>query len=262
MPKRLLYQPRRVNPAARRVLQQRPFNRYFERENLEAAERVLVAAGYRLHRVRPAGGRRPMCCGRTYLASGQTDAARAEARRTLDALRPFVERGARVVGLEPSCIMSFRDEMTVLLPAADTEFIQGKALMFEEVLAADLKEGRIGLPLDDQGGKIAHLHGHCHQKAFAAMGPVETVLRSVPGLELKVIESSCCGMSGAFGYAAEHIELSRKMAELSLLPAVRQAQAGDLIVADGTSCRHQIHDGAGREAVHVARVLDQALHKS
>ncbi|WP_142664392.1 FAD-binding and (Fe-S)-binding domain-containing protein [Paracoccus laeviglucosivorans] len=235
------------------------FNRYFERENLEAAERVLRAAGYRLHRVE-AGGR-PMCCGRTYLASGQTDAARAEARRSLDALRPFVERGARVIGLEPSCIMSFRDEMTALLPAAETGFIQGKALMFEEALAADLKSGAVTLPLADQQGRTAHLHGHCHQKAFAAMGPVETVLRAVPGLQVQPIESSCCGMSGAFGYAAENIDVSKKMADLSLLPAVRKAGKGDLIVADGTSCRHQIHDGTGREAIHVARVLDQALHQ-
>lgn len=234
------------------------FNRYFERENLEAAERVLLAAGYRLHRVQPPG-RRPMCCGRTYLASGQTDDARTEASRTLDALRPFVEAGARVVGLEPSCIFSFRDEMLALLPPSETSFITGCALMFEELLAADLKEGRITLPFRDQGGRVAHLHGHCHQKAFAAMGPVETILRAIPGLDLRVIESSCCGMSGAFGYAAENIEVSKKMAELSLLPAIRKAGADDLIVADGTSCRHQIHDGAAREAIHVARVLELAL---
>lgn len=235
------------------------FNRYFERENLEAAERVLLAAGYRLHRVQPKAGSRPMCCGRTYLASGQTDAARTEARRSLDALRPFVERGARVVGLEPSCIMTFRDEMTALLPAAETDFIQGKALLLEELLAEDLKNGLITLPLSDQGGRRAHVHGHCHQKAFDAMGPVEAVLRAVPGLEVAMIESSCCGMSGAFGYAAENVEVSMKMAELSLLPAVRKAEATDLIVADGTSCRHQIHDGAMRDAVHVVIVLDGAL---
>ena len=235
------------------------FNRYFERENLEAAERVLLAAGYRLHRVQPADSGRPMCCGRTWLASGQTDAARAEIRRSIDALRPFVERGARVVGLEPSCILTFRDEMTALLPDGETGFLDGKALLFEEVLAADLTAGRIKLPLADQGGRVAHLHGHCHQKAFDVMGPVETVLRGVPGLELKVIESSCCGMSGAFGYAAENHEVSMKMAELSLLPAVRAAGPDDLILADGTSCRHQIHDGADRQAVHVARVLDSAL---
>ncbi|WP_287885091.1 MULTISPECIES: (Fe-S)-binding protein [Paracoccus] len=228
----------------------------------EAAERVLIAAGYPFAPDPARWRQSPNVLRPDYLASGQTESARAEAKRSLDALRPFVERGARVVGLEPSCIISFRDEMTVLPPAADTEFTQGNTLIFNEFLAANLKEGKVHLPLADQGGKIAHLHGHCHQKAFAAMGPVETVLRSVPGLELKVIESSCCGMSGTFGYAAENIEVSRKMAELSLLPAVRKAQADDLIVADGTSCRHQIHDGAGREDVHVARVLDQALHKS
>ncbi|WP_405402150.1 FAD-binding and (Fe-S)-binding domain-containing protein [Paracoccus sp. Ld10] len=238
------------------------FNRYFERENLEAAERVLRAAGYRLHHVKPVTGTRPMCCGRTYLASGQTDAARAEARRTLDAVRPFILNGARVVGLEPSCIMSFRDEMTALLPAEETSFIQGKALMFEELLASDMAAGVITLPLQDQGGRIAHLHGHCHQKAFDAMRSVETVLRCIPGLTVKPIESSCCGMSGAFGYAVENIDVSRKMAELSLLPAVRDAAGDDIIVADGTSCRHQIHDGAGRDAVHVAVVLDAALSKT
>lgn len=235
------------------------FNRYFERENLEAAESVLRAAGYRLHRVRGADTPRPLCCGRTYLASGETGSARAEARRTLEALRPFVEKGARVVGLEPSCIFSFRDEMTVLLPPEETGFIEGKALMFEELLARDLEAGLIRLDLNDQGGRRAHLHGHCHQKAFGAMGPVESLLRRVPGLELKVIESSCCGMSGAFGYAAENIGVSMKMAELSLLPAVRAAAAEDVIIADGTSCRHQIHDGADRQAIHVAVLLAQAL---
>lgn len=236
------------------------FNRWFERENLEAAERVLKAAGYRLHRVQPKDSSRAMCCGRTYLSAGQTDQARAESKRTLDTLRPFVERGARVVGLEPSCIMSFRDEMLALLPKDQTSFIQGKALLFEEALAADLKAGLVRLELPDQGGKRAHVHGHCHQKAFEAMGPVQEVLSAVPGLEVTMIESSCCGMSGAFGYAAENIEVSKKMAELSLLPAVRAAASADVIVADGTSCRHQIQDGTAREAIHVARLLDEALN--
>ena len=115
------------------------------------------------------------------------------------------------------------------------------------------------MPLHDQGGRVAHLHGHCHQKAFDAMGAVEKTLRAVPGLEVKPIESSCCGMSGAFGYGAATIDVSLAMGELSLLPAVRKAGPSDLVVADGTSCRHQIHDGARREALHVVRVLDSAL---
>jgi len=235
------------------------FNRAFERENLEAAERVLQAAGYRLHRVYPARGRRPLCCGRTWLASGQTDRARAEAQRTLDALLPFIRAGARVVGLEPSCLLTFRDEFGALLPGADAALLARQSVLFEELLAADLAAGRIELPLAHQGGRVAHLHGHCHQKSFGLMGSVETVLRAVPGLDVRVIESSCCGMAGAFGYRPESIETSFAMAELSLFPALRAAAPGDLVVADGTSCRHQIHDGLGLQAEHVARVLDQAL---
>ncbi|WP_267421324.1 FAD-binding and (Fe-S)-binding domain-containing protein [Methylobacterium sp. GC_Met_2] len=235
------------------------FNRAFERENLEAAERVLRAAGYRLHRVYPSRGRRPLCCGRTWLASGQTDRARQEARRTLDALLPFIRAGARVVGLEPSCLLTFRDEFASLLPGADTALLAKQSMLFEELLATDLATGRIELPLADQRGRVAHLHGHCHQKSFGLMGSVETVLRSVPGLDLRVIESSCCGMAGAFGYRPESIETSFAMAELSLFPALRAAGPDDLVVADGTSCRHQIHDGLGIHAEHVARVLDRAL---
>jgi Fe-S oxidoreductase len=235
------------------------FNRYYERENLEAAERVLAAAGYRLHVVAPKGGARPLCCGRTYLSSGLVDEARREARRTLDSVSPLVARGARVVGLEPSCLFTFRDEFASLLPRDEVEPVAQAAFMFEEALARDLASGLVSLPFAEQGGRKAHVHGHCHQKAFGAMGAVEAVLNAVPGLDVKVIESSCCGMSGAFGYGARTIDVSFAMAELSLLPAVREAAPDDIVVADGTSCRHQIHDGAGREAVHVARVLDGAL---
>jgi Fe-S oxidoreductase len=108
----------------------------------------------------------------------------------------------------------------------------------------------------------ALLHGHCHQKAFAAMGAVESVLKAVPQLAVETVESSCCGMAGSFGYDADTIEVSLKMGELSLLPVVRAAPADALIVADGTSCRHQIHDGADRSALHVARVLAMSLDNS
>ncbi|WP_247886941.1 FAD-binding and (Fe-S)-binding domain-containing protein [Azospirillum sp. SYSU D00513] len=235
------------------------FNLYYERENLEAAERVLRAAGYRIHKAAPVQGSRPLCCGRTYLSAGLVDEARAEARRTVDSLAPLVARGARIVGLEPSCLFTFRDEFGSLLPKEEVKPLADAALLFEELLATDIKAGKITIPLRNQGGRTAHLHGHCHQKAFAAMGAVESVLRSVPGLEVKPIESSCCGMSGAFGYNKETIDVSFAMGELSLFPALRKAGVDDLVVADGTSCRHQIHDGVGREAVHVARVLDQAL---
>ncbi|MGL5733956.1 MAG: FAD-binding oxidoreductase, partial [Beijerinckiaceae bacterium] len=108
-------------------------------------------------------------------------------------------------------------------------------------------------------GRIAHVHGHCHQKAYGVMGAVEATLRHVPGLDVQMIESSCCGMAGAFGYDSKTVDTSLAMGELSLLPAVRKAAPDDIVVADGTSCRHQISDGASREAVHVVRVLDEAL---
>jgi FAD/FMN-containing dehydrogenase/Fe-S oxidoreductase len=234
------------------------FNRYFEPKNLAAGERVLRAAGYRLHRTQPPG-ERPLCCGRTFLAVGDVANARVEALRTLTTLLPFVKAGARVVGLEPSCLLTFRDEFFSVMPKADTTVLARSSLLFEELLAADLAAGLITLPLADRGARRALLHGHCHQKAFDLMRPVETVLRCIPGLQLQVIEGSCCGMAGGFGFGASTIDVSFAMAELTLLPALRKAAAGDLIVADGASCRHQIHDRAARDALHVARVLDMAL---
>jgi FAD/FMN-containing dehydrogenase/Fe-S oxidoreductase len=235
------------------------FNRYFEPENLSAAERVLSAAGYRLHRAAPTRGARPLCCGRTFLSAGLVEEARKEARRTLEALSPLIARGARVVGLEPSCLYTFRDELFSLLPKEEVAPLAEASFLLEEVLAADIASGATALPLRHQNGRRAHLHGHCHQKAFGGMGAVEKVLRAIPGLELEVIESSCCGMAGAFGYDPKTIDVSLRMGELALFPALRKAGRDDLVVADGTSCRHQIHDGVGREAVHVARVLDEAL---
>ncbi|MGN6461424.1 MAG: FAD-binding and (Fe-S)-binding domain-containing protein, partial [Pseudolabrys sp.] len=231
------------------------FNRYFERENVDAALTVLEAAGYRVHLAMPPEREtRPLCCGRTFLSVGRVDEARREAERTLAALAPFIERGVPVVGLEPSCLLTFRDEWPVLMKSDAARKLADLALLFEEFLAREHKAGQLALPLGKVAGK-ALLHGHCHQKAFAAMGAVESVLRLVPDLAVETVESSCCGMAGSFGYHAKTIDVSLAMGELSLLPAVRKADADTLVVADGTSCRHQIHDGAQRDALHVARVL-------
>jgi FAD/FMN-containing dehydrogenase/Fe-S oxidoreductase len=235
------------------------FNRYFERENLDAALAVLAAGGYRVHVAKPAdGSSRPLCCGRTFLAIGKVDEARQEAERTLAALAPFVSRGVPVVGLEPSCILSFRDEVPAMLKREVAEPLAALALTFEEFLAREAAAGRLKLALN-RVASHALVHGHCHQKAFDAFSPVEAVLKLIPELEVEPIDSSCCGMAGAFGYAADTIDVSLAMGELSLLPAVRKAPADAIIVADGTSCRHQIRDGSGREAVHVARVLAKSL---
>ena len=230
------------------------FTTYFEPENARAALRVLEAAGYRVTVPVPPDGR-PLCCGRTFLAAGLVDEARNEARRVLDTLAPYVQRGLPVVGLEPACLLTLRDEFLAMLPGESTSALAERAVLLEEFLASAAKP----LPLRPLGWRRALVHGHCHQKAFGAMGAVEKTLRQVPGLEVGVIESSCCGMAGAFGYEARHHEVSMRMAERDLLPAVRATGPDTVLVADGTSCRHQIRDGAGREAVHVARVLEAAL---
>jgi Fe-S oxidoreductase len=246
-------------PAREVVLFADTFNRYFERENLDAALTVLVAGGYRVHAVMPNDGdARPLCCGRTFLAVGAVDEARREMQRTLAALAPYVSRGVPVIGLEPSCLLGFRDEMPALIKSEAANALSAQALLLEEFLAREQKEGRLKLPLGPLPKK-ALLHGHCHQKAFDAMGAVERVLKMIPQLSVDSVESSCCGMAGSFGYDAATIDVSLKMGELSLLPAVRKAPADALIVADGTSCRHQIHDGADRDALHVARVLTMSL---
>lgn len=237
------------------------FNRIYERENLDAALRVLVAGGYRVHLPKPASGSRPLCCGRTFLSAGLVDEARSELDRLVAAFAPFAARGVPIVGLEPSCLLTLRDELASLRKDNDAKAISAHALTFEEFLVREAEAGRLQLPLGAVADK-AIVHGHCHQKSFGAFKPVEQVLRLVPGLKVETIESSCCGMAGAFGYGADTYDASIEMAELSLLPAVRRADKNTLVVADGTSCRHQIHDGAQREALHVARVLAMSLDRA
>jgi FAD/FMN-containing dehydrogenase/Fe-S oxidoreductase len=235
------------------------FNRYFEHENLRAAVEVLNAGGYQVHHAQPAdGSSRPLCCGRTFLSVGQVEEARREAERVLAALAPFIARGVPVIGLEPSCLLSFRDEVPAIVKSEGVNRLAENTFTFEEFLAREANAGRLKLPLKKIAAR-ALVHGHCHQKAFDAFSVVEQVLKLIPDLKVEPIESSCCGMAGAFGYAADTIDASLAMGELSLLPAVRKAPDDAIIVADGTSCRHQIHDGAGREAIHVARVLAKSL---
>jgi FAD/FMN-containing dehydrogenase/Fe-S oxidoreductase len=232
------------------------FDRYFEPEIARAALRVLEAGGYRVIVPQPRG--RPLCCGRTYLSSGMLDEARAEMERTLEALQGYADRGMPIVGLEPSCLLTLRDEFGAVLGERGRA-LGDNALLLEEFLAREARAGRLDLPLKAAGFGRALVHGHCHQKALGAFAPVAEVLRLIPELEVDVVDSSCCGMAGTFGYDAEHIDVSLKMAERSLLPAIRAAGAETVVVADGTSCRHQIHDGTAREAVHVARLLERAL---
>ena len=162
--------------------------------------------------------------------------------------------GIPIVGLEPSCLFALKDELPSLLKTKEARAVAEQALTFEELLIQDNAE----LPLKPLRAK-ALLHGHCHQKAYDAMAPVEAVLKMIDGLEVSTIETSCCGMAGAFGYGKDTYDVSQKMAEADLLPKVRSAPEDTIIIADGTSCRSQIKDGTQRSAVHVARLLDQQL---
>ena len=242
------------------------FTNYFEPENARAAAAVLRAAGKRVHvaRADPADAtpRRPLCCGRTFLAAGLVDEAKREARRVVAALYPHVERGAAIVGLEPSCLLSMRDEFLVMGLGDSAPRLADNAFLVEEYLVRERRAGRLTLPLRSIDAKRALVHTHCHQKAFDAANAVREALALIPGLAVDHIESSCCGMAGSFGYEAAHHDISVAMAEQTLMPAVRAAARDTLIVADGTSCRHQIADlsrAARREPVHAIRVLERAL---
>jgi Fe-S oxidoreductase len=244
------------------------FTNAFEPENAHAALRVLRAAGYRTDVATPApgDGARPLCCGRTLLAYGLVDEARREAVRVVNALAPYVAAGASIVGLEPSCLLSLRDEFLALRLGDPAERIAERALLIEEFLVHERAAGRAALALGALPQTRAIVHGHCHQKAFDAASATVDVLRWIPDLEVTPIESSCCGMAGAFGYGTRHYDVSMRMGELALFPAVRGAAKDTLVVADGTSCRHQIADGTratgARHALHAIRVLAGGVERA
>jgi Fe-S oxidoreductase len=233
------------------------FSRYFEPENARATERVLTRAGYRVVSADPASGR-PLCCGRTFLSAGLVDEARHEAKRMLDALAPHVAAGTPIVGLEPSCLLTLRDEFSAILPGTPAKTLAERAQLLEEFVDSERVAGRFELTLTPMEGRTVLLHGHCHQKAFAAVGTAVKALQLIPGLNVETFDSTCCGLAGSFGYEAEHYEMSLKIGELGVLPKFRAAEPDTILSANGTSCRHQIADVVGREARHLVRILDQA----
>ena len=233
------------------------FNGYFESDIARAAYRVLEAAGYTVH-----VAHRPdqhLCCGRTYLSSGMVDQAREQVRTLIDYLLPLAQQGVPVVGLEPSCLLTLRDEALYLGLGDAALQVAQHALLWEEFLDREHQAGRLDtlrLLLTPAQAPFL-LHGHCHQKAFDLVSPIQRVLGLIPDSSTTLIETSCCGMAGSFGYDAQHQEVSMAMAKLSLLPTIDK-HPNAWVVADGTSCRHQIDHGAKRQALHVAQVL--ALH--
>ena len=226
------------------------FNCHFDPATLDAARRVIERSG-RLVGVLSAPGR-ALCCGRTHLSAGQTEKARTELERTTQAMRAAIDAGKTIVGLEPSCTLMMRDEAVNLIPDW-TEEMGAQVLTFAEYIVRNPPQG-----LNTQA-RTALVHGHCHQKAFGVAQATVDALNAIDGIDAQMIDSSCCGMAGAFGYQAETDEVSRQMAELSLAPAVRAAPEDTLIIADGFSCRCQIKDVTKRHAQSLAVVLDEAM---
>ncbi len=237
------------------------FSTWFEPGILRSALAVLRAAGYRVSVARAApddpARERPLCCGRTFLSVGAVREARAEAERTLRALEPYLERGVPVVGLEPSCLFTLRDEWTVLVPGERATMAANVAVTFEDLLANGPASKTLSLgPIKS---RAAFLHHHCHQKAFSATSGTTEVLSWIPELDVTPIESTCCGMAGAFGYQAETYDLSMRIGGLDLFPALESAPQNALVIANGTSCRQQIAHGTNRRALHVSQVLADSL---
>ena len=248
-------EPRNV-VAQRVVLFNDTFNTYNTPEIAIAATEVLEAAGCEV--VLPGH----YCCGRPMVSKGLVEEARAAARHTVDVLAPLVEQGMPVVGVEPSCILTLKDEYLSLLPG-DTraQAVADAAITFEEFVAGGLADGSLALPIDTaqpQGDARVLLHGHCHQKALVGTEPTKAVLAAA-GYAVEEVDSGCCGMAGSFGYEAEHLEVSLAMAERRLLPAVRRADGQTVVAAAGASCRAQIAHGSDRHALHPAQVLRARL---
>ena len=225
------------------------FNNYFLPATAKAAVEVLEYAGFGV--MVP---QQNLCCGRPLYDFGMLDRARALLLRVLDSLESEIAAGTPVIGLEPSCVSVFRDELCNLLPDDDrAHALSRQTFLFSEFLethAADFAWPQLE--------RKALLHGHCHQKSIAGMTSEESVLRRV-GIDFQQPAPGCCGMAGAFGFEREKYELSMAIGQLELLPAVSQAAEDCLIIVDGFSCREQIGQGSGRKTLHLAEVLSLAI---
>jgi Fe-S oxidoreductase len=218
----------------------------------EAALRMLKAAGMKAGRAAGQG-----CCGRPMISKGMLDKARRLARRNIDALAPLARAGLPIVGLEPSCILTLRDEYLEFYPDdEDARAVAGATRLLEELLLE-----RPGLTLQAAGRKV-YLHNHCHSRALVGSGPLLELLRKA-GAEVQESGAGCCGMAGSFGYEREHYEVSMQIGGMQLFPEVTAAiEGGAVVVAPGTSCRTQVRDGTGESAIHPAVFLAECLQPS
>jgi Fe-S oxidoreductase len=228
------------------------FTEFNEPEQGLAALRLLKSAGFAVQVAR----RR--CCGRPLLSQGLVEQAKGRARAVVASLLPFARAGVPIVGLEPSCILTIRDDYPGLIPGPETAAVAAGVWLLDEFLAQELVAGRLQWSPKPRRQRFL-VHGHCHQKALAGIEPTLAVLNAIPGAQAEAIEAGCCGMAGAFGYTANHYDLSLTIANDRLLPALR-ANPGAVLVANGFSCRHQIHDLTARPAFHLARILGADEH--
>jgi len=218
----------------------------------EAAVRLLERLGYDVVLAEAE------CCGRTLISKGLLAQARRAARRNVAALLPLAAAGTPIVGLEPSCMLTFRDEVPDLVPGDDARMLARHVMLIDEFLASEHR--RAPLALGEAGGRRVLLHGHCHQKALAGTGAVHEILRAA-GYTVDEVDSGCCGMAGSFGFEREHYDISMAIGERRLLPAVRALPEEVPVVAMGVSCRQQIAHGTGRAARHLVEVLEDGLRR-
>jgi Fe-S oxidoreductase len=200
--------------------------------------------------------------GRTFLSKGLLKKAKEIAIRNIDLLKDIVDEKTPLIGIEPSAILSFRDEyLDLCFPyqKADAQRIAKNALLFDEFITKEMDKGNIRPEQFKKEKRVIKLHGHCHQKSLASLVPTKKMLQLPEGHEVHLIRSGCCGMAGSFGYEAEHYELSMKVGELVLFPEVRKQPEEVWIAAPGTSCRHQIKDGTGKTAQHPIEILYRML---
>jgi len=240
-------------PRGEVVLFDDTFTTYNAPEIGRAAVELLEAAGYRVVLVDK------KCCGRPLISKGLLAEAREHAAWNVARLHPYAARGVAIVGLEPSCLLTLRDEAVDLVRTDAARAVARQSFLLEEFL---LRERGQGLALRFSGdGRKALLHGHCHQKALVGTGPTVAALRWA-GFEVTEVDSGCCGMAGSFGFEREHYDLSVALGNRRLAPAVKAAPAGTVLVAPGISCRQQIDHLTGRRALHPAEVLREALAPS
>jgi Fe-S oxidoreductase len=226
------------------------FNNYYKPETSQAALEVLTHAGFNVMVPQT-----HLCCGRALYDFGMLDKAKQYLRRILEVLAQEINAGLPIVVLEPSCASVFRDELCNLFP----EDPRARSLRQQTFLLSEFLQHHAPGYQPPQLSQKVLLHGHCHHKAIMKMTDEEALLRRM-GAEPKSLDAGCCGMAGPFGFAKEKYSVSQAIGERVLLPAVRAAEPDTIVVSDGFSCREQIVQATGRKAMHLAEVLQQALH--